>query len=144
MQIVTPSGDEEFARYFDLRWRMLREPWGQPRGSERDALEQRSWHFMACAEDRLPIGVARLHLNSPEQAQIRYMAVEPGWRNQGVGRALVRAAEECARGLAVREIVLQARGGSVPFYRRLGYEETGPGATLFDAVAHVAMRKALR
>lgn len=143
MRIVAPSNDAEFALYFDLRWRVLRAPWQQPRGSERDNLEDRSWHFMACADDGTPIGVARLHLNSAEQAQIRYMAVEPSRRNNGVGSALMAAMEIRARQLEVQEVMLHARKDSVPFYARLGYEVVGRGPVLFDSIDHSIMRKHL-
>ena len=144
MRIATPTDAEEFARYFDLRWRILRAPWKQPRGSERDDREDRSWHFMACIDDRIPVGVARLHLNSPEQAQIRFMAVERAWQGTGIGSALIHALETRARELAVAEIVLNAREDTVGFYRRLGYEASGDGPLLFDTIAHTVMRKAIR
>ncbi|HEY9198717.1 MAG TPA: GNAT family N-acetyltransferase [Gammaproteobacteria bacterium] len=144
MQILIPETEADFARYFDLRWRLLRASWNQPRGSERDTLEDQSWHRMACDEDRIPIGVARLHRNSPEQVQIRYMAVEPAWRRQGVGTALVHALEARALELNVLEIVLDAREESVEFYRRLGYEVIGSAHTLFDCIRHSSMRKRLR
>ena len=144
MQILTPDTEADFTRYFDLRWRILRAPWDQPRGSERDALEDQCWHRMACQDDRIPIGVARLQRNSPEQGQIRYMAVEPAWRGRGVGRALAEELELQARALGMNEIVLDAREESVAFYRRLGYGIVGPSHTLFGTIRHSAMRKRLR
>lgn len=144
MRILAPVTEEDYSLYFDLRWRILRAPWGQPRGSERDALEDQCWHRMACLDDRIPIGVARLQRNSPEQGQIRYMAVEPAWRGRGVGRALARELELQARILNMREIVLDAREQSVAFYERLGYEIVGPSHTLFGTIRHAAMRKRLR
>jgi N-acetylglutamate synthase-like GNAT family acetyltransferase len=143
MRILTPVTDEDFARCFDLRWRILRAPWDQPRGSERDAIEHRCWHRMACMDDRIPIGVARLQRNSSEQGQIRYMAVEPAWRGHGAGRALVDALEAQARTLGLNEIVLDAREESVAFYQRLGFAVVGPSHTLFGTIHHSAMRKRL-
>lgn len=144
IRILTPVTEEDFSRYFDLRWRVLRAPWDQPRGSERDALEDQCWHRMACIDERIPLGVARLQRNSPEQGQIRYMAVEPAWRGRGAGRALVEALEMQARALGMNEIVLDAREESVAFYQRLGYEVLGPSHTLFGTIRHAAMRKRLR
>lgn len=143
MRILTPTTQDDFTRYFDLRWRILRAPWDQPRGSERDVFEDQCWHRMACNDDRIPIGVARLQRNSPEQGQIRYMAVEPAWRGRGVGRALVEALEAQARALGMNEIVLDAREESVVFYQRLGYGIVGPSHTLFGTIRHSAMRKRL-
>ncbi|MEJ2362384.1 MAG: thioesterase, partial [Gammaproteobacteria bacterium] len=35
----SPQTKQEWQAYFDLRWRILRAPWQQARGSERDDLE---------------------------------------------------------------------------------------------------------
>lgn len=143
MQILIPTTEDDFARYFDLRWRILRAPWNQPRGSERDAFEDQSWHRMACLEERIPVGVARLQRNSADQGQIRYMAVEPSQRRHGIGTALVNALETQALALAMTEIVLDAREESVDFYCGLGYEVVGPAHTLFGTIRHSRMRKRL-
>ena len=39
MIVRPPQNPEEFERYRDLRWRILRAPWNQPRGSELDEIE---------------------------------------------------------------------------------------------------------
>ncbi len=77
MIITQPESQQDFERYYELRWRMLREPWKQPKGSEKDELEERALHIMVCKEDRLPIAVGRAHFNTDIEAQIRFMAVEP-------------------------------------------------------------------
>lgn len=143
VQVFTPASEQDFERYFDLRWRVLRAPWQQPRGSERDALDTHSWHRMACLAGREPVGVARLHLIDPATAQIRYMAVEPAFQRRGIGRALTRALEEQAMQLGAGTIVLHARETCVGFYERLGYEVLAPAHTLFGAIPHHEMRKRL-
>lgn len=143
MQILIPESAIDFARYYDLRWRILRAPWGQPRGSERDELDAHSWHRMACLSERIPVGVARLHLNGPTQAQIRYMAVEADCRKRGIGTALTQVLETQARELGASEIVLHARDEALGFYARLGYEMTGPAHTLYGSIHHHGMRKRL-
>ena len=144
MRIVIPESAEDFDRYYDLRWRLLRAPWAQPRGSERDGLEDTSWHRMACEEARTPIGVARLHMNSPTQAQIRFMAVEASQRRRGVGRALAESLEAQALALGATEVLLHARDETRVFYERLGYRLAYPSHRLFDAIQHYAMIKPLR
>lgn len=143
MQILIPTTADDFARYFDLRWRILRAPWNQPRGSERDELEDQSWHRMACVDHRLPVGVARLQRNSVDHGQIRYMAVEPSYQRQGIGTALVESLEAQAGELGLVEIVLDARETCVDFYRRLGYEVMWPSHTLFGCIPHLRMRRRL-
>jgi predicted GNAT family acetyltransferase len=143
IQILIPETAEDFKQYYDLRWRILREPWQQPRGSEQDELESASWHRMACAEGRIPVGVARLHLNSPEQAQIRYMAVETTHREKGIGTALVRSLENQALCSGAQEILLHARDETLGFYTQLGYQILGPSHTLFESIHHHALSKQL-
>ena len=54
--------------------------------------------------------------------------VDPDWRNQGIGRALVEAAETWARGQGCREMASDAdltNVASQTAHQRLGYVETG-------------------
>lgn len=143
MRILTPESDDDFARYYDLRWRILRAPWGQPRGSERDERDADCVHRMACLSGRIPVGVARLQFNTPAQAQIRYMAVEPECRRRGIGAALAAALEQTARQHGAAEIVLDARDEAVEFYTSMGYEVIGAAHTLYGSIHHQAMRKRL-
>ncbi len=47
IEIRSPHTREDFKAYYDLRYRVLREPWGLPRGTEKDDYEPISQHFMA-------------------------------------------------------------------------------------------------
>lgn len=141
MEARPPQSDDEFERYYELRWRVLRAPWGQPRGSERDELEERSDHALILGDSGAALAAGRLHLNSPDEAQIRYMAVAETARGQGLGRRIVDYLEGVARQKGVRRIVLNARNEVAGFYTGLGFEAIGPGPTMFGTVAHVRMQK---
>src|SRR5262245_51814412 len=80
-----PQTGSEWDAYYDLRWRVLREPWDQPRGSEKDDLEDESEHVMIVGADSFPLAVGRLHFNTPSEAQVRFMAVEPRAQGHGFG-----------------------------------------------------------
>lgn len=142
-QIGHPITAEQFAAYYDLRWRVLRAPWNQARGSERDDCEDSADHVVAIDESGRLLGVGRLQLNCSTEAQIRYMAVEADFRACGIGRAIVERLEDLARGHRVEQIVLNAREEVVGFYARLGYQIVGVGPTLFEGVVHKSMKKAL-
>jgi predicted GNAT family N-acyltransferase len=143
MDIRAPATPEEFARYYAFRHRLLRGPWGQPPGSERDKLEGQARHLMVTAEAGNVIGVGRLHFNSPEEAQVRYMAVDEDCRGQGIGRRILTALEEQAHTAGVRRIVLDARKPAERFYVKHGYRTLGEAHTLFGRIAHVRMEKTL-
>jgi N-acetylglutamate synthase-like GNAT family acetyltransferase len=143
VKVKSPQSDEEFAQYYGLRWRVLRAPWGSPRGSERDELETEAHHAMICGVDGNVLAVGRLHFNSPDEGQIRYMAVDEQSRGQGHGRRIVEYLEAEARAHGARAVMLNAREQVVGFYAVLGYEVVGEGPTMFGTVKHSKMRKKL-
>ena len=53
--IKQPKTDRDFQDYYDLRWRILRLAHDQPRGSEKDDLEELSIHLMAYYEEKMQI-----------------------------------------------------------------------------------------
>ena len=142
--IKSPRTNIELQQYYDLRWRILRAPWQQPRGSERDEYETMAIHAIATDNTDNVIGVARLHQTDNTSAQIRYMAVEASSQKRGVGKALLHYLEEQARTLGVRQINLNARENCVGFYIRQGYHITGPGPVLYGEIKHQMMQKPLR
>jgi ribosomal protein S18 acetylase RimI-like enzyme len=142
LELVQPT-ESDWDAYFDLRWRVLREPWGQPRGSERGESDSSSYHLMFRGPDGAAVAVGRLHLNTPEEAQVRYMAVDPLWRCRGLGGRILEGLETHALLQAVVEIVLNAREEAIAFYVRHGYRVERTGETLFGSVRHAQMRKRL-
>ena len=137
-----PSGASEIDRYYDLRWRVLREPWSQERGQERDEHEGEASHLGAWSGERL-VGVGRVHFISLDTAQIRYMAVEPEMQGRGIGGLILEQLELRARQGGAERIVLNARDRAVGFYRRHGYSVTHSSETLFNAIPHWEMLKIL-
>lgn len=144
LQISKPETPEQWGEYFDLRWRVLRAPWDQPRGSEKDEFDEIADHVTVRDQEGRLLGVGRLHLNNEKEAQIRYMATEEDCRGLGVGRVIIRKLEELARARGVERIVLNARDNVLGFYQRFGYAVTGPGPTLFGKVKHSKMEKRLQ
>ena len=142
VSIKEPNTGAEWDSYFDLRWRILREPWNQPRGSELDSLDAKSFHLMI-QDGAATLAVGRLHLNSPEEAQVRYMAVDPMHQGSGLGRKVLQGLESRARSQGVKRIMLNSRARAVGFYTRQGYEAIGPGETLFGEIQHTKMCKDL-
>ncbi len=143
MKICRPQTKEQFAQYYDLRWRVLRKPWNQPRGSEKDERENRADHITVCDENDTLIGVGRLHFNSAAEAQIRFMAVDEHHRGRGVGKMILTELERIARDKGAESIVLNARDEAIAFYKKMGYEEAGQSHVLFGSVRHVRMFKRL-
>lgn len=136
--ITTP---EEFDAYYLLRWQVLRAPWSQAKGSEKDELESQSIHRGAFDENNTLVGVSRLHFSSQYEAQVRYVAVASSVEGKGIGKALMADIEAVALERGARRIDLNARQNALIFYRKLGYQGERFSHQLFDEIDHYAMYK---
>ena len=144
MEIIEPNTSDEFKIYYKLRYEVLREPWFQPKGSERDDEEETSLHRMIIDEPKgKAVAVGRLQFNSIEEAQIRYMAVSDDYQGKGYGRKMVKALDKIAREKGSRKIILQSRGNAVEFYEKNGYKIIEKSYLLFDEIQHWLMEKEL-
>jgi predicted GNAT family N-acyltransferase len=142
--IRPPANKLEFDAYYSLRWKILRKPWNQPAGSEKDEFESEAFHLGAWTESGGLIAVGRLHRVSENSAQIRYMAVDPSQRSRGVGAAMLRELESFAVNSGIREIKLNAREEAVQFYLANGYKLVRPSHRLFGLIQHFEMQKQIR
>ena len=144
IRILAPATSEEFESYYNLRWQVLREPWGQTKGSERDKEDEVSHHRMIIDETTGDaVAVGRLQFNTDEEAQIRYMAVAENFQGQGIGSKIVVALEDIALEKGANRIILQARENALKFYRKNGYEIIEKSYLLFDEIQHWLMKKEL-
>ena len=137
-----PESPEEFKSYFNLRYRILRAPWGEPEGSEVDEMEDQCFHIMATNNGHV-MGVGRMQFNTEDEAQIRYMAVEKEYEGNGIGRMIVNTLEQEAINKNVSTIILDAREPAVGFYQKLGYSIEKKSYVLFDEIQHFRMIKQL-
>lgn len=121
-QLSAPQSDAQWQAYYNLRYQVLRAPWGQALGSERDELEVAAFHQMVTAPNGEVMAVGRLHQLADGQAQVRYMAVSPQAQGQGLGAMVLKALEQQAEIWGATAILLNARESAVGFYRKLGYQ----------------------
>lgn len=135
-----PASALDFNLYFALRWRVLREPWTDDRESGKDEHEGEAVHLMAWRGDE-PVGVGRLNFNTPTEAQIRYMAVEPACVGQGIGSTLLQHLERVALQGGATTVVLNARESVIGFYSKHGYSICGDSYKLFERIVHWRMSK---
>lgn len=140
--IRTPQTEPEWEQYFDLRYRILREPLDQPRGSERNEGDATGIHF-ALFEGQVIQAIARLDSITKQLAQVRFVAVEQNLQGKGYGLKIMQAVEKYARESGIQEIVLHARDYALAFYKKQDYRLIGPSYKLFDVLQHYEMRKLL-
>ena len=142
MKIIEPNSSAEFEQYYNLRYEVLRKPWLQPKGSEKDDGDKSSIHRMIIDESNgKAVAVGRLQFNTSEEAQIRYMAVSDNYQLKGYGNIIVKTLEDIALDKGIRNIILQARENALKFYWKNGYEIIEKSYLLFDEIQHWLMVK---
>lgn len=141
--IRLPATVSEWETYYDLRYRVLREPLGQPRGSEQNDGDHTGQHFAYWENNRL-LAIARLDKDSDTSIyQIRFVAVEFNQQGKGIGKQLMLAVEDEVKAQNGKKIILQARENAVDFYKSLGYELIEKTHLLFGQIQHYLMQKEL-
>ncbi|HSG51460.1 MAG TPA: bifunctional GNAT family N-acetyltransferase/hotdog fold thioesterase [Rheinheimera sp.] len=141
-QIKQPETEQEWQRYYQLRYDILRAPWQQPLGSERDELESEACHQMLVTPQGEVAAVGRLHKLADGGAQVRYMAVAEQFQGKGAGGRVLSALEQQAAEWQCRYIKLNARESAQAFYQRFGYLQIGSAPEQFG-IAHYVMQKAI-
>jgi len=141
MIIKRPETPEEFQRYRDLRWKILRAPYDQPKITEQDDVGVEDFPIMVCEVDGIPIGVGRAHFISEDQAQIRSISVEEEWAGKGIGTMVLKELEKIVLEKGAKRIIIHARNSAVEFYKKNGYKVLEPSYTLFEQIKHTLMEK---
>jgi predicted GNAT family N-acyltransferase len=143
MKVVVPQSKSDFERYFALRFDVLRKPWNQPAGSEKDGMDDESVHAMLVDEQDEVVGVCRLQFNSDQEAQLRFMGIRADMQGKGLGNLLLDHFEGICRAKGMKYITLQARENAVAFYKRNGYVLKEKTMLLWGIIQHYRMEKQL-
>jgi len=142
--IVSPQTRDDFKAYYALRYRILREPWGQTRGTEKDDYEPISSHFMAVDDESCDvIGVVKVFEREPGVGWLSHLAVHEQRQRQGIGRQLVQTVEEDARRQGFKVLGAMSRLNTTEYFEQLGYRITGMPTAYFSTTQVVWMEKSL-
>ena len=122
--ITTPTTKEHFKAYYALRYRVLSEPAGHPKGTEKDDYEPISEHFMAVNEHGLLVGAAKLFEKSAEVGYISHLVVAPEYQHKGIGRRLLEHVEQRAREKGYKSIGTMPRVTATAYFEKFGFHIT--------------------
>lgn len=121
-QVITGTWPELCARASAIRTTVFVEEQGVPAAIEMDANDAACVHALALDGAGAPIGTGRL---LPD-GHIGRMAVLPGKRHLGAGRALMHALMESARQKGMHVLRLNAQVHAAGFYLPFGFRNAGP------------------
>lgn len=140
VQVRLALGADEVAAALHLRERVFSDEQGVRSEADRDGRDPEATHLVALSGDEV-IGTCRLVFDGPV-ARLGRMAVEPGFRERGVGAALLGEAERCAREAGSGRIDLHAQTSAIQLYARGGFVQRGE-RFVEEGIAHVTMEKEL-
>lgn len=141
--IKTPTTHDDFKAYYALRYRVLREPWGHPRGTEKDDYEPISEHFMAVNEKGDAVGVVKLYEKTGHVGHISHLAVAPEHQHKGVGHLLLETVEQRARARGFHTIGTMARVTATVYFQKYGFRIVGIPTPHLGTIHLVWMEKDL-
>jgi predicted GNAT family N-acyltransferase len=139
VRVVRTSADRDAA--YAVRRTVFQDEQGVPAEIEFDADDDTAIHVIAEAEGAI-VGTGRVVLR-PDCAKIGRMAVLPGWRQRGIGRALLDALLHEAAQRGAHRAVLHAQVQAIGFYARAEFIAVGDE---FEeaGIPHRRMERALR
>ncbi|MBZ6493824.1 GNAT family N-acetyltransferase [Natrinema longum] len=158
LEVRVAENEADRGAAFAVRREVFVEEQGVDEALEYDDHDSEATHLVAVDGDEA-IGAARLRrltdvadLEEPEAidtdgagdvGKVERVAVRRSRRGEGVGQALMDAAETCAESRGLGLLVLHAQTRVVGFYREHGYEQVGDE---FEeaGIPHVEMRKRLQ
>lgn len=141
--VSAPSTATDFEKYYALRYEVLRKPWNQPLGSERDKEEDTSIHAFIKENERV-LAVGRLQFTDERTAQVRFMAVDPSQQGKGLGKLIMQYLEGKALENGRTKVVLHARENALKFYESCGYAIKERSHLLWGQVQHWLMEKEIK
>ena len=124
-----------------LRNEILRKPLGLT-FSEEELRHEKDDILMGAFEDDKILGCCLLTKVDDKTIRLRQMAVPNSMQGKGIGRALMIFAENIARDLGYKTLIMHARKTATGFYEKFGYAISG---SEFKEVTlpHFVMEKSL-
>ena len=121
----------------DIRFKVFVDEQHVPPEIEMDDRDPHCVHLLAFTANQA-IATARIDLEY--DGKIGRLAVLPGWRQCGIGRALMDRCHAIAVDHGLDAVWCHAQVTAVPFYAKLGYETEG---ALFDeaGIQHCRMQR---
>jgi N-acetylglutamate synthase-like GNAT family acetyltransferase len=141
--IKTPTTHDDFKAYYALRYKVLSEPWGHAKGTEKDDYEPISQHFMAVNEKDEVVGVVKMYKKDECVGHISHLAVAPEYQRKGIGRLLLNAVEEYALAHGFCALGTMARVTGTVYFEKFGFHIAGMSTPHLGTTHLVWMEKDL-
>jgi N-acetylglutamate synthase-like GNAT family acetyltransferase len=134
-------GTGEYEQMLRLRNDILRKPLGL--SFDKSELEKEIEDTLIGAfEEEKMLGCCLLTTIDKDVVRLRQMAVQNNLQGKGIGATMVTYAENVARDLGYKKMIMHARKPVIGFYEKLGYKTIGD-EFVEVTIAHYTMEKKL-
>jgi N-acetylglutamate synthase-like GNAT family acetyltransferase len=138
---IIDHGSKEYQQMVQMRTEILRKPLGL--SFTLDELEKEKDEVLIGAfEDDKILGCCMLIRQPDKTVRLRQMAVSNNVQGKGIGRALMNFAENLARDMGYKKLLMHARKTAAGFYEKQGYRIAGDEFTEVT-IPHYLMEKEL-
>jgi predicted GNAT family N-acyltransferase len=134
-------GTKEYQQMLHLRKEILRRPLGLDITPEDVEKDKNDILIGAFEEDKM-LGCCQLSKIDHETLRLRQMAVPKEMQGKGIGRVIMQYAENLARDLRYKKMLLHARKNVTGFYEKSGYRVCSDEFTEVT-IPHYVMEKRL-
>ncbi len=117
-------GTREYEQMIQLRNEILRKPLGLS-FDEKELKRETEDTLIAAFEEEKILGCCLLTKIDKDNVRLRQMAVQNNLQGKGIGATMVNYAENVARDLGFKKMVMHARKPVLGFYEKLGYKRIG-------------------
>ncbi len=138
---IIDYGTREYQQMVQIRMDILRKPLGLSFTPEELEKEKEEVLIGAFEDDRI-LGCCMLIKQADNTVRLRQMAVMNTVQGKGIGRALMNFAENLARDMGYRKLLMHARKTASGFYEKQGYRVAGEEFTEVT-IPHYVMEKDL-
>lgn len=114
-------GSKDYDQMIALRYTLLRKPLGL-NFTDEELKKEANDILIGCFDDDKLEGCCLLTETEPGLARLRQMAVLSGLQGKGIGKVLLRFAENIARDRGFKKISMHARKTAIGFYEKSGYK----------------------
>ncbi|MBS1667794.1 MAG: GNAT family N-acetyltransferase [Bacteroidetes bacterium] len=121
---IIEHNSKEYQQMLGLRMEILRKPLGLS-FDEADIEKEKDDVCIGAFEDGKILGCCLLTKLDDRSMRLRQMAVTNNSQRNGVGRVMMDFAENIARDLGYKTMVMHARKTAIGFYQKQGYTISG-------------------
>lgn len=99
--------------------------------------------YIVLLDDGYPVATCRFYETAPKTVTLGRVVVLPDYRGKGLGRQVIREAEDWIRELKYQQIEIESRTEATGFYEKLGYQTVDGSIVRSGVFACVRMNKML-